>query len=95
MKLLPMMIAAATLFAGAPVQAQQIDLTATTCKDLLSEKESAALILMWLEACYRDHSLKPIVDFDSMKASGIKLNGYCGENPDDSVAAAADAVMAK
>ena len=55
----------------------------------------AALILMWLEGYYRDHSLKPIVDFDSMKANGIKLNEYCGQHPGDSVAVAADAVMAK
>ena len=95
MKLLPMMIAAATLCAAAPTQAQQFDLATATCKDLISEKDSAALILMWLEGYYRDHSLKPIIDFDSMKANGIKLNEYCGQHPGDSVAVAADGVMAK
>ena len=95
MKFLPMIIAAATLCAAAPTQAQQVDLTAATCKDFISEKESAALVLIWLDAYYRDHSLKPIIDFDGMKANGIKLNEYCGQHPGDSVAAAADAVMAK
>lgn len=96
MQLLPMMVAAAVLFAAAPTQAQQFDLTAATCKEFTtSDKDTIALILMWLEGYYRDHNVKPIIDFDSMKTSGTKLVEYCGQHPGDSVFAAADEVMGK
>lgn len=87
---------AATVTLAAPVRAQQLDLSTITCKDFVtSDKDTIALILMWMEGYYSDSDAKPIVDFDKMKDNGQRLGEYCGKNPGHSLITASDDVMGK
>jgi acid stress chaperone HdeB len=96
MKTLSTLVVALVLGFAAPVRAQQLDLATITCKDFVtSDKETIALILMWLEGYYNEDPNKPIVDFDQMKKNGEKLGEYCGKNPGHSLITAADDVMGK
>ena len=79
-----------------PEPPQQLDLAAVTCKDFAAtDKETAGLVLMWLEAYYTEENAKPVVDFAKMKSDGEKINDYCGKNPGHSVITAADEVLGK
>lgn len=84
---------ALTGWAGAQ---QQLDLSTIKCSDFVSsDKQTIALILMWLEGYYSAEDAKPIVDFDEMEKNGGKLGEYCGKNPGHSLITAADDVMGK
>jgi acid stress chaperone HdeB len=92
-----MLMAAVTLWATFPAQAQkqqQFDLSLVTCKQFFEyNKDNLAIMLMWLDGYYADEDAPPIVDFDKMSENGKKLGEYCGKNPNHSVITAADKVM--
>ena len=94
MKTLPILAAAALLTLAGPARAQRLDLEAVTCKEFqASDKQTVAMVLMWLQAFYTGPDAKPIVDFDKMKVDGDRLAAYCEKNPTHVVIIAADNVM--
>ncbi len=65
-----------------PAQAQKIDLNTITCKQFIdSDKETISLLLMWMDAYFRDEDAPAVVDFDKMKVVGGKLGAACAQNP--------------
>ena len=91
-----MLTIVAALLGAPPAHAQRFDLAAVKCKDFVAgNKDEVGMILMWLEGYYSEENASPVVDFDTMRASGRKISEYCGRNPGDSVVDAADAVLGK
>src|SRR5690242_7423455 len=88
--------AAAALSLAAPAQALRLDLDAMTCKEFqASDRQTAAMVLMWLEAFYTEANARPVVDFDKMKADGEKIAACCRKNPSHVLIIAADNVLEK
>ena len=57
-----------------------LDLSKTSCKDLLeSGKEGLMIIWSWLYGYYSDQDADPVVDFGKLTSQGQKLVEYCGE----------------
>jgi acid stress chaperone HdeB len=92
-------VAAALTLAGsarAQQPPQQLDLATVTCKEFVtSDKETVALVLMWLQAFYTEPDAKPVVDFAKMKSDGDRIAAYCRKNPDHNLLIAADNVLQK
>ncbi|HXD46036.1 MAG TPA: HdeA/HdeB family chaperone [Pseudolabrys sp.] len=96
MKFSSILMAVALIPFAAPAQAQRLDLDAMTCKEFqASDKQTAAMVLMWLEAFYTEANARPVVDFDKMKSDGEKIAAYCAKNPSHVVIIAADNVLEK
>lgn len=75
-------LATATLAATTPAQAQKVDLNTITCKQFVdSSKETIGLLLMWMDAYFRDESSPAVVDFDKMGRIGGKIGAACAQNP--------------
>jgi acid stress chaperone HdeB len=97
MKSLRMLAVAAALFACAPAaQAQVLDLSKTSCKDLLdSGKEGLMIIWSWLYGYYSDQDADPVVDFAKLTEQGQKLVEYCRRNPTTDIITAAEPIYDK
>ena len=94
MKIVTIVVFAATLLAAAPVEAQKLDLSKLTCKEFAeSSKDRIGLIMMWLEGFMTDEDDPPIVDFEKTKTDGDKLVQYCANNPRRDLMSAADEVL--
>jgi acid stress chaperone HdeB len=91
MKASLILIVSAVVWATAPANAQQLDLSTIKCREFLqSGKENIALVLMWMEGYYTDQDAAPIVDFDKMKKDAQALAEYCNKNPNHSLITAAE-----
>lgn len=87
-------ILSVALFWGAPVKANQIDLTAWTCKQFQSAaKDEVTLILAWLDGYYRAEDDPPVIDTDQLAANAKKLGSYCSAHPDTKLITAADTLF--
>lgn len=87
-------ILSVALFWGAPVKANQIDLTAWTCKQFQSAaKDEVTLILAWLDGYYRAEDDPPVIDADQLSANAKKLGAYCAAHPDTKLITAADTLF--
>lgn len=87
---------AAVLLTAAPVRAQVIDVSTIKCKEFLEGGEQAiSLIIMWLDAYYRDDDDPAVIDFDKMKVKTGKLAEYCKANPTIGLTTAAEPIMSK
>lgn len=96
MKRLAFAAAAGALSLAQPAHAQRLDLDAMTCKEFqASDRQTIAMVLMWLEAFYTEANAKPVVDFDKLKVDGEKIAAYCAKNPSHVVIIAADNVLEK
>jgi len=86
-----------TLLVGSPAaHAQKIDLSKTTCKELLeSGKEGLIIIWSWLYGYYADQDADPVIDFDKLTAQGQRLAGYCKDHPNTDVISAAEPIYDK
>ena len=86
-----------TLLVGSPAaHAQKIDLSRTTCKELLeSGKEGLIIIWSWLYGYYADQDADPVIDFDKLTAQGQRLAGYCKDHPNTDVISAAEPIYDK
>jgi acid stress chaperone HdeB len=86
-----------TLLVGGPAaHAQKIDLSRTTCKELLeSGKEGLIIIWSWLYGYYADQDADPVIDFDKLTAQGQRLAGYCKDHPNTDVISAAEPIYDK
>jgi acid stress chaperone HdeB len=87
-------ILSVALFWGAPAKANQIDLTAWTCKQFQSAaKDEVTLILAWLDGYYRAEDDPPVIDSDQLAANAKKLGNYCAAHPDAKLITAADTLF--
>jgi acid stress chaperone HdeB len=88
-----------TVFTGllawsAPAKANEIDLSAWTCKQFQSaSKDQVTLILAWLDGYYRAEDDPPVIDTDQLGANAKKLGDYCGTHPDAKLITAADTLF--
>jgi acid stress chaperone HdeB len=94
-KILHAILVAATLAAAPLAHAQKLDLSTVTCKQFIeSDKETIALILMWMAGYFADQDDPPIVDFDKMKEDAQTLGTYCAKNPSIGLITAAEETIA-
>lgn len=94
MKSIRILAVAAVLFAAAaPAHAQKLDLSKTTCKELLdSGKDGLMIIWSWLYGFYSDQDADPVIDFEKLTAQGQRLAGYCKDHPNTDVITAAEPI---
>jgi hypothetical protein len=89
-------IAITLLICGPAAHAQKIDLSRTSCKELLeSGKEGLIIIWSWLYGYYADQDADPVIDFDKLTAQGQRLAGYCKDHPNTDVISAAEPIYDK
>jgi acid stress chaperone HdeB len=87
---------AATLLAGAPADAQVVDLATIKCKDFVElPKETVNAVTMWLDGYYTDEEDPAVVDFDKLKGKAERLGAFCVQNPRMGLMTAAENVMTK
>jgi acid stress chaperone HdeB len=94
MKSLRMLAVAAALTVVAPAtHAQVIDLSKTSCKELIeSGKDGLIIIWSWLYGYYSDQNADPVVDFDKLTKQGQRLVEYCRKNPSTDIITAAEPI---
>jgi acid stress chaperone HdeB len=94
MKSLRMLAVAAALAVAAPAaHAQVVDLSKTSCKELIeSGKDGLVIIWSWLYGYYSDQNADPVVDFDKLTKQGQRLVEYCRKNPSTDVITAAEPI---
>ncbi|MEA2907363.1 MAG: acid stress chaperone HdeB [Alphaproteobacteria bacterium] len=96
MKISSAALVAALVFASAPAGAQVLDLSSVKCKEFAeSNKETSALIYMWLEGYHTEEEDPAVIDFDKIKVTSEKLRQYCAQNPRVGLLSAAEKVMSK
>jgi hypothetical protein len=83
-----------TLLACAPAaQAQVVDLSKYSCKDLLGvDKDTTVVIWSWLLGYYSDQDADPVIDFGKMAGLGAKLSEYCKAHPSEGIIDAAEPI---
>jgi acid stress chaperone HdeB len=79
---------------SAPAKANEIDLSAWTCKQFQSaSKDQVTLILAWLDGYYRAEDDPPVIDTDQLGVNAKKLGDYCATHPDAKLITAADTLF--
>jgi acid stress chaperone HdeB len=75
----------------APAMAEDIDLSAWTCKQFLAaSKEDVGVILAWLDGYYKEEDEPPVIDTTALVVKAKKLGQYCVEHPDSDLISATD-----
>lgn len=94
MKTIQALAVTIALLACAPVaHAQKLDLSKTTCKELLeSGKDGLIIIWSWLYGYYADQDADPVIDFDKLTKQGQRLAEVCRESPGKDVISAAEPI---
>jgi acid stress chaperone HdeB len=83
MKLVACVLVAIALSVCA-VSAEDIDLSAWTCKKFLAaNKDDVGIILSWLDGYYKEEDAPPVIDIEQFVANAKKLGAYCAAHPDD------------
>jgi acid stress chaperone HdeB len=83
------------LCAGA-ARAEDIDLSAWSCKQFLAaSKDDVGVILAWLDGYYKEEDQPPVIDTDELVAKARKLGQYCAEHPDSDLIGATDKLFQK
>ena len=96
MKFLVSLAVSGALVACAPALAEDIDLSAWTCKQFLSaSKEDVGVILAWLDGYYKEEDEPPVIDTAALVVKAKKLGQYCAEHPDSELIAATDKLFQK
>ena len=91
-----LLLAASLAWPAAPAQAQVVNLSKTTCKDLLaSGKDGLIIIWSWLYGYYSDQDADPVVDFGKLTAKGQALAESCARTPDKDVISVAEDIYEK
>jgi acid stress chaperone HdeB len=79
---------------SASAKANEIDLSAWTCKQFQSAtKDEVMLILAWLDGYYRAEDDPPVIDTDQLGANAKKLGDHCAVHPDAKLITAADTLF--
>ena len=96
MKLFASVFAAGALLGCSPAVAEDIDLSAWSCKQFLSaSKEDVGVILAWLDGYYKEEDQPPVIDTDALVANARKLGQYCAIHPDSALIEATDKLFQK
>ena len=87
------LVAVMTAYSGQAL-AEDIDLSAWTCKKFVSaDKETIGIILTWLDGYYKDEDDPPVIETGKFVENAKKLGEYCAEHPDNGLITAADKVL--
>jgi acid stress chaperone HdeB len=90
------LIVAGVLFCGGAARAEDIDLSAWSCKQFLAaSKDDVGVILAWLDGYYKEEDQPPVIDTDELVAKARKLGQYCAEHPDSDLIGATDKLFQK
>ena len=96
MRFFAVLSVAGGLVSCVPAMAEDIDLSAWTCKQFLSAgKEDVGVILAWLDGYYRNEDDPPIINTDNFVANAKKLGEYCSAHPDIGLITATDKLFTK
>ncbi|HUD85907.1 MAG TPA: HdeA/HdeB family chaperone [Xanthobacteraceae bacterium] len=96
MKLLASLLVAGAVLCCGPAMAEDIDLTAWTCKQFMSaSKEDVGVILAWLDGYYKEEDDPPVIDTAELVANAKKLGEYCAAHPNDALIDASDKLFQK
>jgi acid stress chaperone HdeB len=96
MKLLASVIIAGAMLCCGPVRAENIDLSAWTCKQFMTaSKEDVGVILAWIDGYYKEEDAPPVIDTAELVANAKKLGEYCVVHPDDYLIDATDKLFQK
>lgn len=86
-------VAAALLSSVPAANAQRLDLSKTTCKELIeSGKDGLVIIWSWLYGYYSDQDADPVIDFDELTRKGQRLVDVCRDKPSTDVITAAEPI---
>ena len=84
MKLLASLLVAGAVLCCGPAMAEDIDLSAWTCKKFMAaNKDDVGIILSWLDGYYKEEDAPPVIDIEQFVANAKKLGEYCAAHPDD------------
>ena len=84
------------LLSSAPALAEDIDLSAWTCKQFLSAgKEDVGVILAWLDGYYKEEDEPPVINTEALVTNAKKLGPYCAAHPDSDLISATDKLFQK
>jgi acid stress chaperone HdeB len=84
------------LFCCGPAWAEDIDLSAWTCKKFLSaSKDDVGVILAWLDGYYKEEDQPPVIDTEELLANAKKLGQFCAAHPDIDLIDATDKLFQK
>ena len=74
-----------------PAMAEDIDLSAWTCKQFMAaSKDDVGVILAWLDGYYKEEDEPPVIDTAALVVKAKKLGQYCAEHPDSDLISATD-----
>lgn len=87
MKVIRALAAAVALLAAVPAaQAQKLDMSKLSCKDMLEGgKDGIIIVWSWLYGYYSADDAEPVLDFKVLTEKGTKLAEVCKENPSKDV----------
>jgi acid stress chaperone HdeB len=96
MKFFAGLFAAGALLGSTPAVAEDIDLSAWSCKQFLAaSKDDVGVILAWLDGYYKEEDQPPVIDTDALVANAKKLGQYCAAHPDSALIEATDKLFQK
>jgi acid stress chaperone HdeB len=79
------------LLSCAPAMAEDIDLSAWTCKQFMAaSKEDVGVILAWLDGYYKEEDEPPVINTEALVTNAKKLGQYCAAHPDSDLISATD-----
>lgn len=87
MKVFRALATALALLATAPaVQAQKLDMSKLSCKDMLEGgKDGIIIVWSWLYGYYSADDADPVLDFGVLTEKGKRLAEACAANPSKDV----------
>jgi acid stress chaperone HdeB len=96
MKLFASLVVAGAIACCGPALAEDIDLTAWTCKQFLTaNKDDVGVILAWLDGYYKEEDQPPVIQTEELVANAKKLGEYCAAHPDTYLIDATDKLFQK
>jgi acid stress chaperone HdeB len=91
MRFFAVLSVAGAVLSSAPAMAEDIDLSAWTCKQFMAaSKEDVGVILAWLDGYYKEEDEPPVIDTAALVVKAKKLGQYCAEHPDSDLISATD-----
>ena len=96
MRFLAVLSVAGGLLSWVPAMAEDIDLSAWTCKQFLSAgKEDVGVVLAWLDGYYKEEDEPPVINTEALVTNAKKLGQYCAAHPDSDLISATDKLFQK
>ena len=96
MKLIMRLALTGALLSCAPAIAEDIDLSAWTCKQFMAaSKEDVGVILAWLDGYYKEEDEPPVINTETLVTNAKKLGQYCAAHPDSDLIGATDKLFQK